>query len=105
MKKSLFFSAVVAIAFLFCNCASVSSPVFGGLFTDVKAPFAVTSNTGSTKVGSATAQSILGIIANGDASIEAAAKQAGITRIHHVDYQAKSILTFYATFTILVYGE
>lgn len=57
------------------------------------------------KTGAATATSILGIVATGDASIEAAAKNGGITRIHHVDHHSKNILGFYSEFTTIVYGE
>jgi hypothetical protein len=45
------------------------------------------------------------LIATGDASIDSAAKSAGIKTIHHVDYQSKSILGLYAEFTVIVYGE
>jgi hypothetical protein len=101
--KKLF--ALILIAGFMSSCAFVSAPLLGGLYTDVKAPLAVTSNAGSTKVGTAKAQSILGIVATGDASIEAASRSAGITKIHHVDYQATSILGIVATYTVYVYGE
>lgn len=103
MKKLLFVSVIAM--FLLSGCAMVQSPVFATLYTDVKAPLAVTGNSGASKVGTAEANSILGIVATGDASIDAAAKSAGITKIHHVDYEAKNILGFYATFTVYVYGE
>ncbi len=64
-----------------------------------------TASLANMKTGAATATSILGIVATGDASIEAAAKNAGITRIHHVDHHTKNILGFYAEFTTIVYGE
>lgn len=99
------FFALILIAGFMSSCAFVSAPVMGTLYTDVKAPLAVTSNAGSTKVGTAKMQSILGIVATGDASIEAAAKSAGITKIHHVDYEANSILGIVASFTVVVYGE
>ena len=99
------FFALLLIAGFMSGCAFVASPVTGFLYTDVKAPLAVTSNSGSTKVGTAKMQSILGWVATGDASIEAAAKSAGITKIHHVDYEANSILGIVASFTVVVYGE
>lgn len=103
MKKLLVLFAMVV---LLSSCgAFVQAPLVGGLYTDVKAPLAVTSNEGSSKVGSAEATSILGLVATGDASIDAAAKSAGITKIHHVDYYSTNILGIYATFTVLVYGE
>lgn len=101
--KKLF--GLLLIAGLMSSCAFTTSPVTGFIYTDVKAPLAVTSNTGSTKVGTAKMQSILGIVATGDASIEAAAKSAGITKIHHVDYEATSVIGVIATFTVVVYGE
>ena len=33
------------------------------------------------------------------------AREAGITRIHHVDYQAKSYVGVYTIYTIIVYGD
>jgi hypothetical protein len=103
MRKIL---ALVLLAGFLTSCgAYVASPLTGFLYTDVKAPIAVTNHDVSSKVGTAKATSILGFVATGDASIEAAAKSAGITQIHHVDYQANSILGIVANFTVYVYGE
>ena len=44
-------------------------------------------------------------MALGDASIQTAAREAGITRIHHVDYQAKSYVGIYTIYTVIVYGD
>lgn len=97
---------IIAVASLFLtSCAMVSSPVTAFVYTDVKAPVAVTSNSISSKVGSAEAVSYLGIVAIGDASVETAAKAAGITKIHHVDAHATNILGFFAKYKIYVYGE
>lgn len=96
---------VLVVCFFVTGCAYAVSPVLGGWYTDVKAPMGATSNEGSSKMGEGTATSILGIIATGDASIATAAKNAGIKKIHHVDYQTMSILGIYAKFTVKVYGE
>jgi hypothetical protein len=56
-------------------------------------------------VGTSQATSILGWFAFGDASIDAAAKSAGISKIHHVDEQSTSVLGIFATYKVLVYGE
>ncbi len=90
---------------LLSSCAVVRAPLTGVIYTDMKAPVTATSNSVSTKVGTAEATSILGIVATGDASIDAAAKSAGITKIHHVDEGAMSILGLYAKYTVYVYGE
>ena len=105
MKKFLFLALFLAGGIVFSGCASVKTPVMGLIYTDVKAPEAVTSNAGKSKVGTAAATSIMGLIAQGDASIETAAKSAGITKIHHVDYHSTSVLGIYSTFTVTVYGE
>lgn len=107
MKKIvLYLSVILLSSSLMVGCAAYAvSPVLGGLYTDVKAPITATSNTSYSKMGSATASSILGLIAVGDASINTAAKNGGITRIHHVDFKSTSILGIYATYTVFVYGE
>ncbi len=91
---------------LLTGCAAYSiSPVTGFIYSDVKGPLTATSNTGAGKVGIAQSTSILGLIAQGDSSIETAMKNGGITKIHHVDFHSTGILGVYATFTTTVYGE
>jgi TRL-like protein family len=87
-----------------CGAYAVS-PVTGFLYTEIKGPITATNNATYSKVGTAYVTSILGLIARGDASIETAAKNGGITKIHHVDYAVKSILGLVATYTTTVYGE
>jgi hypothetical protein len=102
MKK---LTLAISTAVLLSSCAIVKSPVVGLIYTDVKAPFAVTNNSGSSKVGTAEATSILGLVAQGDASIETAAKAAGITKIHHIDEHVTGILGVYSKYQLVVYGE
>ncbi|MEG2064214.1 MAG: TRL-like family protein [Alistipes sp.] len=89
----------------FTSCAAVKSPVVGMVYTNVKDGMAVTNNVGSSKVGTASVKGYVGVVATGDASIQAAAKDAGITRIHHVDYESKSYVGVYSKYTVIVYGE
>jgi hypothetical protein len=105
MKKLMLVALFLAGGVFISSCATVKTPLGGLIYTDVKAPEAVTSNAGKSKVGTAMATSIMGLVAQGDASIETAAKSAGITRIQHVDYHSTSILGIYSTFTVTVYGE
>lgn len=95
--------AVVCVAML-SGCATVVSPVHGWAFTDVKWGASATSNSGSSKVGTAKATSYLGIVGVGDASIKAACDSAGITKIHHVDVYSKHILIV-GWLETTVYGE
>jgi hypothetical protein len=96
---------VMFLAGSFMGCAMVVAPVTGGLYTDLKAPVTATSNTGSSKVGTGECTSILGMLALGDCSIDAAMKNGNITKIHHVDHDAMSFFWIYAKYTTRVYGE
>ena len=95
--------AGVSAIVLFGGCAGVT-PMNGSLYTDLKGPVAVGDASGSSKTGTAKATAIIGI-ATGDASIEAAMANGGITKIHHVDSKVKNILGIYAEYTTVVYGE
>lgn len=105
MKKLASIFCALAMVVMLASCAMATAPVTGFLYSDVKSPVAVTGNSGSSKVGIAEATSILGLVGTGDASVQAAAKAAGITKIHHVDQHSTNILCIYAKYTIYVYGE
>lgn len=102
MKKLLL---ICSVLFLMSSCASVQSPVGAWAYISVKGPMSVTANSGSSKVGTAECSGILGLIATGDASIQTAAKSAGISKIHHVDYESNSILGIISKYKVVVYGE
>jgi len=93
------------VTLFFSSCAIVKTPLSGFIYTDVKAPLTATSNSNSSKVGTAEATSILGLFATGDASIDKAAKSAGITKIHHIDEESTNVLGLFATYKVYVYGE
>jgi hypothetical protein len=68
------------------------------------------------KVGKAKVQGILiggvlffagipPILAWGDASVAAAAKNGGITTVNHLDYEILSILGIYVEYTLIAYGS
>ena len=107
------FSSYLLVALLLSStvlvtgCAAVATPIYGGLYTEVQAPLQVTPNEADDDllVGRAMAESYLGLIATGDASIRAAMEDGGITEVVYVDYESTSILGLYATFTVVVYGR
>ena len=105
MKKVISSALRVACALLMTSCAMTSSPVTGFVYQSTKGPITATSNNLGSKVGTSQATSILGWFATGDASIEAAAKSAGIKKISHVDYEGSNILGLFAKHTTIVYGE
>lgn len=59
-----------------------------------------------SKRGESQAQSVLGLVAWGDAGTQAAARDGGITEIRHADQERFAILGFvYARYRTIVYGE
>jgi TRL (tRNA-associated locus)-like protein len=95
--------ALVCMA-VFTGCAIGHGPVTAPITIDMKGPVSAGSAAGSSKVGRAEAWGIL-VYATGDASISAAMKNGGITRIHHVDHETQNFFGFYAKYTTIVYGE
>jgi hypothetical protein len=104
MQLTKIFAIVLCAAWL-TGCATAAAPTAGMLFTDVQGP--VNSNEGSatSAQGEACAQNFLGLIAQGDASIEAAKENGGVSDVTTVDHKTKSILGLYAQFCTVVYGE
>lgn len=102
MKKILGATAMAGALFALTGCAS-TSPV-GALYTDVKIPQTATSASGA-KQGTATCTSVLSLVATGDCSIDAAAKNGGITQIQSVDSKVNNILGIYGTYTTIVKGR
>jgi hypothetical protein len=87
------------------GCAIARAPVTGFIYTDAQAGNGVTSNQAGNRVGEACAKSYLGWIGTGDASIEAARRNGGITMISSVDEHAESILGVYAKYCTIVRGR
>jgi hypothetical protein len=104
MKKltSLLVAAVATL--VLSGCMPVYSPAIGLLMTDVYGPIDAGSKVGA-KEGQACAQSILGLVAQGDASIRAAAKDGGITKIDSVDHYSRNLLGVVADFCTIVRGS
>jgi hypothetical protein len=99
-------SAIAILASLSTGCAmSANSPVTGFLYTGSKGATAATSNTLGARTGQSCASSILGIVGTGDASIAAAAKAGGITKVASVDSDNFGVLGIYAKNCTVVTGE
>jgi len=100
-----FLSIILFSGAFLTGCAYAVSPVTGVLYNEVDGPIAATSAPTSSQVGAASCYSLFGLIGIGDASIETAARNGSITKIHHVDFSSTSLLGIFAKFTIKVYGE
>ena len=102
--KRLIFSVACALALTMgvSRCGVLGS---GMLYNDTVQTEQVTANALGSKVGEATIVNYLGAVALGDAGVQKAAKNAGITKISHVDKKVWSILGLYTTTTYTVYGN
>lgn len=115
MQRNLPPVLIFVALLLIPSCAMVSgSPVSGALITKVGVPgtsfetaddLAPGADLSNFAKGEASATSILGLLATGDASIQKAASNGKIKKIHHVDHDLFSFLGIYASYTTIVYGE
>ncbi|GBD25749.1 hypothetical protein HRbin30_01073 [bacterium HR30] len=102
-KRGFVFAALLPL--LLAACQPVVSPLMGGLYIDLKGPITATEGASATKQGRACAQNILGLVATGDASIDAAARAGGIKQIVSVDFESNHILGIIGTFCTIVKGN
>ena len=105
MKKLIVSASLAALAVFFTGCAT-PYPV-GSIVTEVQLPVLATSNPIDLdgKKGTSTCKSYFSLLAFGDASIQEAAAEGGITKITHIDWSAKNVLGVYGEYTVTVYGE
>jgi len=105
MEKNKFITypfIALLIAVLMSGC--------GIIYTDIKTPMPtlnLQANADSqTKAGKASCTSYVWLVGTGDCSVAAAMKKGGISKIHHVDWEVKSIFFgIYRKYTTVVYGE
>lgn len=104
MKKIMFSVCAVALSMAMTSCSALG--LVGLLYTDVtNGAQVVPHTTVGNKVGKSGATSILGLIATGDAGINAACKDGGIKKISHIDIQSSTVLGLWSTQKTFVYGE
>ena len=96
---------VLALSLQGCAVAIAPPGVPGLCFTNLKGTLSSTGAARGTKEGEGHITSLFGAFAWGDASVETAAKKAGITHVSWVDYHAKSVLGIWAQYTVRVYGD
>ena len=99
----------ILIALLFVFFTSLNANAAGLFYTNATYPLTATGSEvkdlSTLKKGTASANNVLWCVEWGDASIDKAAKKAGITKITHVDVHQKTIFIFWGRVTVNVYGE
>jgi hypothetical protein len=100
---------VIGLVFSLNGCMIVDSPIKGVLGTEVIWGDIATGKAGSaspeSKEGKACAESILGLLARGDASVRAAKENGGITEVTSVDHSARNFLNVVAEWCTIVKGH
>jgi len=86
------------------GCMAVASPAVGTLYTEVTWDGDAEGAVGS-KEGKACATSILGLVADGDASLAAAAADGGIRNITRVDHYTRNLLGIIGEYCTIVGGS
>lgn len=102
MKNLLVLGMVLGLSG--CATTGMRSMTGGGWIANFQESAMVTSDTGNSKMGMACTQNILGV-AIGDASLNAAKKNGGITRVSSVDYEVTNILFLYGKLCTVARGN
>ena len=106
MKKFLLAGLMATILAFATQC---SANAMGLFYTNATYPVTATGTTtpdlSNLKKGSASTTNVLFCVEVGDASIDEAAKKAGIKKISYVDMNEKTVFIFWRQLTINVYGE
>ena len=104
MIRSVTVSLVLALSLVF-SVGCVQSPTGPGiLYMNVKGPMGPAGGTSAMRSGRACANVILALIAWGDASIESAKRNGGISEVTTVDHESTNFVGF-GSFCTVVYGQ
>ncbi|XGC81995.1 TRL-like family protein [Bdellovibrio bacteriovorus] len=96
---------LITTLFILAGCASPMTKSGAALWNSVKEAGMVTEAKEATKTGTACQKNILGIVNDGDSSIEAAKKEGGIATVSSVDYDIFSAFFLYAKVCTTVKGN
>jgi hypothetical protein len=95
----------LVIAALITTLGCVYSPAGPALlWMDVEGPMASATGTGTGKSGRSCAHNLFGLVSFGDASIELAKREAGISTVTTIDHHSTNVVGFQRFCTVL-YGE
>ncbi|WP_108126371.1 TRL-like family protein [Saccharospirillum mangrovi] len=96
---------VLITLFVFVLTGCAISPVIGAVNVTKWDGAIGDSDVADSRTGEACAQSILGLVATGDASITAAKRDGGISRIAYIEHKTTNVLHFYGQYCTIVVGE
>lgn len=105
-KMALLVAATCALMMTGCGVIPRSPALTASLVPSMTStePGFIDNTVKPLKRGTASVRGIV-LFANGDASIAAAMKQGGITKVHHVDTHVRTYFWMYTEYTTIVWGE
>ena len=106
MKRiaAIVLATLVAIGVAGCLSAPFQPP--SGVVSVTTAPLSTEGNWDiGTKSGKSSSFSVLGLYASGDCSIATAARNGGLKKSGHVDYEYVNVIGIWQKATVIVYGE
>ena len=105
MKRAVTLVTISLLVITLSSCGFIAEGPFGYMYTETETPVAMgTAETGE-KSGEACVKSFFGAIAVGDASIETAKKNGGISDVYTVNKSNFSVLGMYSKQCTIVRGE
>ncbi|MBQ7764394.1 TRL-like family protein [bacterium] len=106
MKKILL---TALFCLIICFTVQPKANAMGIFYTDATYPITATGakvqDLSNLRRGQASATSVLFLVETGDAGIDTAARNGGITKISHIDVNEMTVLFFFRKLTVTVYGE
>ena len=103
--KKLFLTALLLAGLFGVNAAQAFEPYQAAIYTKIKQPSAETTNVSKgSRVGTATCQSVLGIVNWGDCSFQKAMSNGKITKATGADWEHFWVVV-YGKKTYRVYGN
>lgn len=106
MKRTITVLAAAVGLTMLSGCAAFAGP--GAVTGSVYSGYTLGSSAGpgsGSKTGEACAISILGVVALGDGSIEAAKSNGGVGQVGAVNHKVFSVLGIYASVCTVVHGS
>lgn len=104
--KLIHWASAIVVAVCLEGCLSAPFMPPTGIIGATRAPLSTEGNWDiGSKTGTASSTSVLGLYASGDCSIATAAKNGGLKKVTHVDYEYENVIGIWQKATVIVHGE
>lgn len=105
MRRALVASAVLIGVIGLSGCQIVDTPVMGVLGSQVRWGDLAQGDEKDLKEGTACMETLLGLLARGDASVRAAKANGKITEVTVIDHSARNFLNIVGEYCTIVRGR